>query len=937
MKKIIIKGAREHNLKNIDLELPREKLIVFTGLSGSGKSTLVFDTIFAEGQRRYLESVSSYARQFLGQMTKPEVDYISGLSPAIAISQKTSSHNPRSTVGTITEIYDYLRLLFAKIGVPYCVNCHTPIIALTIEQMVERVLELGIDRDITIFAPIVQGKKGEYLQLLNDVYKMGYLRARIDGAMVRLDEKVDLGRYNLHNIDIEIDSFKISEDIGRLFESIERAVNLANGLVRVQYGKQEIFLNQQMSCAVCGFSCPVIEPKLFSFNSPLGACAECNGLGVKKSINVSLVMPDKNKTIEEGAIVPWSYKANNYYGSLFRAVAEKYRIPVNTRLKDIAEEKLNILLFGNKQEEKLEVRVFMKGKTQVFSLNFSGVIPDMYRRYYKTDSPKVRAEIEKYMYEDPCGACGGQRLHQESLSVKIAQKNISEVASLSVVEALDYFNNLSLTPVEKKLSDRILEEIKNRLTFLHNVGLGYLTLSRAGKTLAGGELQRIRLASQIGSALTGILYILDEPSIGLHATDNQKLLNTLLNLRDLGNTVMVIEHDEETIKQADYIVDIGPGAGECGGEVVFAGSYQQLLQAKNSLTGAYLSGVEKIAVPVVRRKIGKRFLTIVRARENNLKNITVTIPLGVFTCVTGVSGSGKSTLINEVLYKNLTRKMYASLDKPGECDEVLGAEHLNRIIQIDQSPIGRTPRSNPVTYSGIFTQIRKLFAMTVAAKECGYEMNRFSFNVNGGRCDKCKGDGIIKVEMQFLPDVFLQCEMCNGERYNSETLKIKYKNKNIADVLKMTVTEAVGFFQDIPQISDPLLVLQEVGLGYIRLGQSATTFSGGEAQRIKLATELAKRVGGGSLYILDEPTTGLHFDDIKKLLKIINRLVEMGNTVIMIEHNLDIIKSADYLIDLGPEGGVGGGEVVATGTPEEVALKKYSLTGQALKQFLVSR
>jgi excinuclease ABC subunit A len=937
MKSIIIKGAREHNLKNIDLELPRDKFIVFTGISGSGKSTLAFDTIFAEGQRRYLESLSSYARQFLGQMEKPEVDYIEGLSPAISISQKTASHNPRSTVGTITEISDYMRLFFAKVGTPHCTKCGKPIVALTIEQMTEKVLEAGEGKKIKIFSPVVRGRKGEYLQMLNEMYKRGYLKARIDGNMMRLDEKIDLERYQMHNIDIFISEIEVNdENLGRIFEDIERAVKLSDGLVAVEIGKKEMIMNQQLTCADCEFSFPEIEPRLFSFNSPFGACPECNGLGSQKEIDPNLVIPDKNKTIEEGAILPWSHKTQNYYGALLRAVAEKHRIPLKTRIKDIPQEKIDKILYGSDTPEKIEIRLGMKGRTQVFTMNFAGVIPDMKRRYFKSESPKVREEIEKYMNDAPCSFCHGQRLNENALAVKIDGKNIAEVSDMSVTEALDYFKQLKLTKREKLLSGKIITEIENRLGFLNNVGLNYLTLNRAGRTLAGGESQRIRLASQIGTALMGVLYILDEPSIGLHAVDNKKLLDTLRHLRDLGNTLIVIEHDEETMREADYLVDIGPGAGKHGGEVVFAGTYEEILKDKNSLTGDYLSGRKKIETPKFRRKIGKRFLTITKAKENNLKNVNVSIPLGVFTCVTGVSGSGKSTLVNEVLYKNLARKFNRSMEKPGECEKIEGMDHLDKVIQIDQSPIGRTPRSNPVTYTGIFNKIRDLFAITKDAKAKGYQPGRFSFNVSGGRCEVCKGDGLIQVEMQFLPDVYLPCESCEGKRYNSETLKILYKGKNISEVLDMTVSEAVEFFKDIPQIADPLFVLQDVGLGYIHLGQSATTLSGGEAQRIKLAAELSKRATGRTIYILDEPTTGLHFDDIKKLLDIINRLTDAGNSVLIIEHNLDVIKSADYIIDLGPQGGTGGGEVVATGTPEEVMQNGFSLTGKALKDVLKS-
>lgn len=935
MKSIIIKGAREHNLKNVDLELPRDKFIVFTGISGSGKSTLAFDTIFAEGQRRYLESLSSYARQFLGQMEKPDVDYIEGLSPAISISQKTASHNPRSTVGTITEVHDYLRLLFAKMGLPHCTSCGKPIAALTVEQMTEKVIETAEGKRISIYAPVVRARKGEYLQLLNEFYKRGYLKARIDGKIVRLDEKVELERYQMHDIDIFVDEIEVKdENLSRIFEDIENAVKLSDGLVAIESGKQTQIMNQQLSCPDCGFSFPEIEPRLFSFNAPFGACPECNGLGSKKEIDRNLIMPDKSKTIEEGAILPWSYKSSNYYGALLRAVAEKYRIPLKTRVKDIPLEKIDRILYGSGEVEKLEVRLGVKGRTQVFNLNFSGVIPDMQRRYFKSESPKVREEIEKYMNDAPCSACGGQRLNPTALAVTIGGKNIAEISDMSVHDAVRFFEQLSLSAREKMLSEKILAEIKNRLGFLEDVGLGYLTLNRAGRTLAGGESQRIRLASQIGTALTGVLYILDEPSIGLHAVDNRKLLDTLKHLRDLGNTLIVIEHDEETMREADYLVDIGPGAGKHGGEVVFAGTYEEILKDADSLTGDYLAGRKSIEVPKFRRHVGKRFLTVVRASENNLKNVDVSFPLGVFTCVTGVSGSGKSTLVNEVLYKALARKFNRSMEKPGSCEKIEGMEGVDKVIQIDQNPIGRTPRSNPVTYTGVFNHIRNLFAQTREAKEKGYQPGRFSFNVTGGRCEVCKGDGLIRVEMQFLPDVYLPCETCGGARYNMETLKIRYKGKSIADVLDMTVSEAAEFFKDIPQIADPLFLLQDVGLGYIHLGQSATTLSGGEAQRIKLATELSKRATGKTFYILDEPTTGLHFDDIKKLLDIIDRLVESGNSVLVIEHNLDVIKSADHIIDLGPSGGAGGGEVIATGAPEEIAQCGLSLTGKALKEVL---
>jgi len=933
MNKIIIKGAREHNLKNIDLELPRDKFIVFTGISGSGKSTLAFDTIFAEGQRRYLESLSSYARQFLGRMEKPDVDYIEGLSPAISIGQKSASHNPRSTVGTITEVYDYMRLFFAKIGIPHCAGCGKQIAALTVEQMVDKILEIGEGKKIRIFSPVVRGRKGEYLQLLNDMYKRGYVKARIDDKIARLDKKIDLARYKMHNVDMFIDETEISgKNISRIFEDVEQAVNLSNGLVAVSFDKSEITMNKNLSCVDCGLSFVEIEPRLFSFNSPYGACPICNGLGVKMEIDPKLIIPDCNKTISEGAILPWSYKPNNYYGSILNSLAQRLRVSTNTRLKDIPKEKISLILYGGKDEETIEVRYYTRKGAHIFQLGFKGLVNELERRYFKTDSQSVRGEIEKYMSAAFCKACQGARLKKEALAVKIGGKNIAEASSVSIKKALDYFENLKLNEKEALTVGKVVSEIKNRLEFLIDVGLDYLTLDRSGTTLAGGEAQRIRLASQIGASLVGVLYVLDEPSIGLHARDNEKLLGTLKRLRDLGNTLIVIEHDKETMQAADYLVDIGPGAGERGGKIVFAGTYDGIKKCKESITGQYLSGVKKIETPGSRRKIGKKFITIYKARENNLKNIDVGIPLGVFACVTGVSGSGKSSLINEILYKHLARRLHNLMEKPGACWKIEGAENIDKVIQIDQSPIGRTPRSNPATYTGIFTSIREIFALTGEAKVRGYQAGRFSFNVSGGRCEVCKGEGLIKVEMQFLPDVYLPCEVCKGKRYNQETLKIKYKGKNISEILDMTVNEVSVFFKDIPQINDILKILKDVGLGYIHLGQSATTLSGGEAQRVKLSTELSRRATGNTLYILDEPTTGLHFDDIKKLLEVLNRLVDKGNSVVVIEHNLDVIKSADYIIDLGPEGGDEGGKVVVTGTPEEVAKCKESYTGAALKE-----
>ncbi len=935
MDKIVIRGAREHNLKNIDLDLPRNKFIVFTGISGSGKSTLAFDTIFAEGQRRYLESLSSYARQFLGQMEKPDVDYIEGLSPAISISQKSASHNPRSTVGTITEIYDYMRLFFAKIGIPHCAECGKPITALAVEQMVEKILEIGEGRKVKIFSPVVRGRKGEYFQLLNDLYQRGYTKAVIDGEIVNLSERIELKKYKVHNISIFIDEVEVKADnISRIFEDVEQATNLSGGLISVIAGKVRVTMNKNLSCENCGLGFPEIEPRLFSFNSPYGACKACSGLGSKMEIDPKLVIPDYNKTINEGGILPWSYKPNNYYGALLNAVAQKFRIPQNVRLKDIPKEKIDTILYGSGDEEKIEVRYYTKSGVRYWHVYFSGIVNELERKYFKTDSSAVRKEIEKYMNTSPCKMCGGSRLRKEALSVKVGGKNITEVSSMSIDKVLEYFNSLRLSKREAMVVGKVIEEIKNRLGFLSSVGLNYLTLERNGTTLAGGEAQRIRLASQIGSSLVGVLYILDEPSIGLHARDNKRLLGTLKRLRDLGNTLVVIEHDEETMRAADWLVDIGPGAGKRGGKIVFTGTYDEILKCSSSITGQYLSGKKTIDVPKKRRKIGKGFITIYKARENNLKNIDVSIPLRTFTCVTGVSGSGKSSLINEILYKALARKLHRLMEKPGAFGRIEGVENIDKVIQIDQSPIGRTPRSNPATYTGLFTPIRRLFAMTSEARMRGYQPGRFSFNVPGGRCEVCRGDGVIKIEMQFLPDVYLPCEVCKGKRYNQETLKIRYKGKNIAEILEMTVDEAYSFFKNIPQIKDLLKVLRDVGLGYIHLGQSATTFSGGEAQRIKLAAELAKKATGKTLYILDEPTTGLHFDDIKRLLDVLNRLVDSGNTVVVIEHNLDVIKCADYIIDLGPEGGDEGGKVVAVGTPEEVARCGKSYTGKFLKKVL---
>ena len=990
MDKIIIRGAREHNLKNINLELPRGKFIVFTGISGSGKSTLAFDTIFAEGQRRYLESLSSYARQFLGQMEKPDVDSIEGLSPAISIDQKASSHNPRSTVGTVTEIHDYLRLLYAKIGVPHCPVCGKEIRKMTIDEIVDRILDmyadeknppqspfakgggasspplkkegLGEDFKIEILSPVVRERKGDYATLLAEMWKRGFAEAYVDGEKVILEDEAKKGkilaRYKKHSIDILIDTVEINDkNLSRIFESVESALKLSQGLVKIksQYpipniqqksksqvpkskNYSEIVYNQNMACSEHeDVVFPELEPRLFSFNSPQGACPECEGLGTKKEIDPNLIIPDKTRTIAEGAIMPWSYKPNNYQGSILRAVTNFYRIPDNVRFRDLSEKQQNILLFGDEEPDDIEVRLKTKtGAVWRFDVSWNGILGFMRDRYFKTESEAVRQDIEKYMSQSPCGACKGSRYKPEALLITVGKKNISEVSSVSVNETLKFFESLKLNEREKIIADKILKEVKNRLKFLDDVGLGYLTLARSANTLAGGETQRIRLASQIGSQLVGVLYILDEPSVGLHARDNKKLLETLLKLRDIGNTVIVIEHDEETIRAADHLVDIGPGAGKLGGEIVAEGSVKDIEKEKKSITGKYLRGDLEIAIPKVRRPVkNKKWLAVVGASEHNLKSITVEFPLKTLTCVTGVSGSGKSTLVEDILGKGLSAKIMRSLERPGRHKEILGTQYVDKVIHIDQSPIGRTPRSNPATYVGFFTLIRELFAMTKDARGHGYGPGRFSFNVNGGRCDNCRGEGFLKVEMQFMPDVFLPCDVCRGKRYNRETLEVKYKGKNIADVLAMTVSEGRVFFENYPRIFEPLKVLEEVGLGYINLGQSATTLSGGEAQRIKLASELSRRMTGNTLYILDEPTTGLHFDDVKKLLHVLHRLVDAGNTVIVIEHNMDVIKTADWIIDLGPEGGDNGGRVVVTGPPEEVMkYHKESYTGRFLREVL---
>ena len=935
--KIIIKGARVHNLKNIDVEIPRKKLVVITGLSGSGKSSLAFDTIYAEGQRRYVESLSAYARQFLGQMDKPDVDSIEGLSPAISIDQKSTSHNPRSTVGTVTEIYDYLRLLYARIGKPHCPECGQLVTKQTVDQMVDRLMELEEGTKIQLLAPVVIGKKGQHLNLLERIRKDGYVRVRIDGRMFLLDEKIELEKNKKHNIEIVVDRLVIKNGIEkRLADSLETALKASDGVVLIDIvGRKEIVFSEKFACIKCNIDLPDIEPRTFSFNSPFGACPVCMGLGVKKEIDVDLIIPDKNKSIREGAIEGWVRTINSNSFNILESIAKFYGFSLDVPVKDMKKNDLDYILYGTgKQKIPIEY-VDGYGKLKKYFTNFEGVINILSRWHVETESEYRRKQLEQYVINKACRACGGTRLKKEALSVLIGGKNICEVSDMTVAELREFLTSLNLTDREKFIAKQVLKEISERLSFLINVGLDYLTLNRTANTLSGGEAQRIRLATQIGSRLTGVLYVLDEPSIGLHQRDNYRLIETLKKLRDIGNTLIVVEHDEDTILSADYVIDIGPAAGENGGNVVAAGIPQEVASSSNSITGQYLSGKKFISIPKKRRK-PNLFIKVVGANEHNLKNIDVDIPLGVFTCVTGVSGSGKSTLVNEILYKYLAKHLNKSRVRPGKCKKITGIEKINKVIVIDQSPIGRTPRSNPATYTGVFTYIRELFAKTSEARARGYKPGRFSFNVKGGRCEACQGDGIIKIEMHFLPDVYVSCEACKGRRYNRETLEIHYKGKNIADVLDMTVDAAADFFQNIPSIYKKLKTLQDVGLGYIRLGQSAPKLSGGEAQRVKLATELSKtgRASAGIKYILDEPTTGLHADDINKLLKVLHRLVDNGNTVLVIEHNLDVIKTADYIIDLGPEGGDKGGEVVAVGTPEEITKEKSSYTGQYLKRVL---
>jgi excinuclease ABC subunit A len=936
MEKLIVKGARAHNLKNIDVTIPRDKLVVLTGLSGSGKSSLAFDTIYAEGQRRYVESLSAYARQFLGQMDKPDVDAIEGLSPAISIDQKTTSRNPRSTVGTVTEIYDYLRLLYARVGHPTCPIHGIEISSQTIEQMVDRILEYPERTKMQILAPVVSGRKGTHVKVFEDIKKQGFVRVRVDGEMVDLGDEIELEKNKKHSIEVIIDRIVVKEGVSaRIADSLETALKLGEGKVIVDViGQEELLFSENHACPHCGFSIGELEPRMFSFNSPFGACPECDGLGSKLEVDVELVIPNRDLTLKEHAIAPWEPTSSQYYPQLLEAVCDHFGIDMNIPVKDIPDNLMEKVLYGSGRD-----KIYFRyendfGQIREGNIEFEGVIRNVERRFKETSSDYIREQMEKYMGQQACPTCKGFRLKKETLAVLIDGQHIARVTDLSIEEAYQFFANLNLSEKEMQISKLIFQEIRERLGFLINVGLDYLTLSRMAGTLSGGEAQRIRLATQIGSRLTGVLYILDEPSIGLHQRDNDRLIETLQSMRDIGNTLIVVEHDEDTMLAADYLIDIGPGAGVHGGEIVSAGTPAEVMADPNSLTGQYLSGKKFIPLPLERRKPDGRFIEIKGASENNLKNVNVKLPLGIFIAITGVSGSGKSTLINEILHKSLAQKLNRAKTKPGEHKSIKGIEHLEKVIDIDQSPIGRTPRSNPATYTGVFDDVRDVFANTNEAKVRGYKKGRFSFNVKGGRCEACRGDGIIKIEMHFLPDVYVPCEICHGNRYNRETLEVKYKGKNISDILDMTVEAAVEFFENIPKISRKLQTILDVGLGYIKLGQPATTLSGGEAQRVKLASELHRRSQGKSFYILDEPTTGLHVDDISRLLVVLQRLVENGDTVLVIEHNLDVIKAADYLVDLGPEGGDKGGTIVATGTPEKVAEVPESYTGKYLKPIL---
>lgn len=936
--KIVVKGAKVHNLKNVSLEIPRDKLIVFTGLSGSGKSSLAFDTIYAEGQRRYVESLSSYARQFLGQMDKPDVESIEGLSPAISIDQKTTSRNPRSTVGTVTEIYDYLRLLYARVGVPHCPKCGKEITQQSVDQIVDQIMELPERSKIMILAPIIRGRKGTHEKVLENIKKQGFVRARIDGEIYDLTEdEVKLEKNIKHNIEAVVDRIIVKDGIeGRLTDSIETSLKMAEGLVLVNIiGEEDRLYSEHFACADCGISIDELAPRMFSFNSPFGKCERCDGLGTLMEIDEDLVVPNKDLSIRGGAISTWGdsrMKEESWTYCVLKALMDKYNFDLDTPYKDLPKKVQEVLMYG--EPEKLKVTYTKENVKAVYNHSFEGEINNLRRRYMETNSDSMKAEIEKYMSDNPCPKCKGARLKPEALAVTVGGKNIFEFTKMAIREELDFINSIDFSEKDKIISSQIIKEIQSRLSFLINVGLDYLDLARTAGTLSGGEAQRIRLATQIGSQLMGVLYILDEPSIGLHQRDNDRLIATLKQLRDVGNTLIVVEHDEDTMREADYIVDIGPGAGEHGGEIVAAGTLDEIMGNENSLTGKYLTGAKKVELPEERRKGNGNFITVKGAKENNLKNVTAKFPLGTLTMVTGVSGSGKSTLVNEILYKGLNKIVNKAKDLPGKFKEITGYENIDKIIDIDQSPIGRTPRSNPATYTGTFDIIRELFSQTQEAKMRGYKPGRFSFNVKGGRCEACSGDGIIKIEMQFLSDVYVPCEVCKGKRYNRETLEVKYKGKNIADVLNMTVEEALEFFENIPRIKNKLQTLMDVGLGYIRLGQPSTQLSGGEAQRIKLAYELSKRSTGKTLYILDEPTTGLHIHDVNRLVKILQRLVDGGNTVIVIEHNLDMIKCADYIVDLGPEGGDKGGTIVATGTPEKIAEVKESYTGKYLKKYL---
>lgn len=934
--KLIIKGARVNNLKNLNVTIPRDKLVVLTGLSGSGKTSLAFDTIYAEGQRRYVESLSSYARQFLGQVDKPDVDSIDGLSPAISIDQKTTHNNPRSTVGTVTEIYDYMRLLYARVGHPICPEHNIEITSQTVQQMVDRVMEYPERTKLQVLAPIVSGKKGQHVKVLEEIKKEGFVRVRVDGEMYDLGEEMSLEKNKKHNIEVVVDRIVVKEGVAiRLTDSIETALKLGEGKVLIDViGEEELLFSEHHACPYCGFSIGELEPRMFSFNNPFGACPDCDGLGSKLEVDVDLIIPNKELSLKQHAIAPWEPTSSQYYPQLLATVCNHYGIDMDIPVKDIRKDLLDKVLYGSGDEEIFFHYENDWGQVRESNIKFEGVARNVERRYRETSSDWIREQMEKYMAEQPCHSCKGDRLRKESLAVYVGRFNISELTELSVKDAYRFFENLTLSEKDTQIARQILRELKERIGFLKNVGLDYLTLDRAAGSLSGGEAQRIRLATQIGSRLTGVLYILDEPSIGLHQRDNDRLIGTLKDMRDIGNTLIVVEHDEDTMLAADYLIDVGPGAGVHGGEVVAAGTPEEVMANPSSLTGQYLGGKKFIPLPLERNKGNGHFLEIKGAKENNLKNINVKIPLGTFTLVTGVSGSGKSTLVNEILYKTLAAKLNRAKTRAGAHKEIKGLEHLDKVIDIDQTPIGRTPRSNPATYTGVFDDIRDLFASTNEAKVRGYKKGRFSFNVKGGRCESCRGDGIIKIEMHFLPDVYVPCEVCHGKRYNRETLEVKYKGKNISDILNMTVEDAVKFFENVPKIKRKLQTIYDVGLGYVLLGQPATTLSGGEAQRVKLASELHRRSTGRSIYILDEPTTGLHADDISRLLEVLHRLVENGDTVLVIEHNLDVIKTADHIIDLGPEGGDRGGTLVVTGTPEEVAEHPDSYTGKYLKPIL---